>query len=355
MSNDRTAAPQKGTKFVCSNRIAAMSVYYGKPTVVEFGWVVEVIDPAYASLVRFKVTSGTEPEGCVSHIRFYDCFVRASSPQGKRILRNVAANAERDEKTAKLHASLDTLMDRNQKAELVKKRTRLKKLFGDDLINTKPIDPQGWPRTGDRFRCTKNVRLSAINGFDYTVGCVVQVEGLELAGGYVRLMNPLTGERTPRVTKNILDSFFTCIDRIEDVVAKDKDVFTADERLKRFDGCNGNIYELDVKCKPVQLNRVVKPGTNDHSNPQVDVSLDTRPVKGGIKNDMLTVSTYEYKVGLRVYEFPVDGLLELLKRSGYVVVTEPVARDMKENDRRKTAKEKREEAEFYETTGRWQG
>ncbi len=124
---------------------------------------------------------------------------------------------------------------------------------------------------------------------------------------------------------------------------------------QRFDGCNGNVYELDVKCKPVKLNRLTKPGTNDHTNPLVDASLDTRPTKGGIKNDMLTVSTYEYKVGIRVYELPIDGLLELLKRSGYVVVTEAVAKDMKENDRKKTPKEKREEEEFYETTGKWQG
>ena len=335
MSNDRTASPKKGTKFVCSQRFDAVAAYRGSSILIKVGDLVEVLDPSYAGNVMVQAGA---VKAIVTPNRFYMCFVRASSPAGKQLLENAAATLRK--------ASLDTMLDKNQMAELVKKRTRMK---------PKPIDPTGWPRTGDRFRCTKNVRLSAIAMIDYKAGSVVQVEGLELAGGYVRLMNPLTGERSPRVKKYMFDRFFTCIDRIEDVVAKDKDVFTADERMQRFDGCNGNVYELDVKCKPAELNRVMKPGTNDRFNLSVSTSIDSMRVTGGWQANMFTVSVYEHGVGMRLVNVPVDGLLELLKRSGYVVVTEAVANDMKENDRRKTPKEKREEEEFYETTGKWQG
>lgn len=333
MSSDRTAMPKKGTRFVCRQRLNVMTVYHGRSIVVKAGDLVEVIDPTYCRMVRFRVKTGTEPECCVSHGRFYDGFVRASSSTGKQLL---------------VAASLATVMTKEETTALVSKRTaevaakkeRLKKTFGEDLVGVRPprlpvvnvplklskedmsgIPTPAWPRVGDRYRCTKNVRLSAIDMFDYTVGNIVQVEGLELGGGYVRLMNPLTGERTPRVTKNLLDGFFTCIDRIEEVVAANRP-----KPKHRFDGCNGNVYELDVSCKPAELSRVVKPTTQDCFNMAVTASVDTMRVTGGWTKDMLTVATYEHKVGNRLVNVPIDGIVELLKRAGYSVMTKAEGR-----------------------------
>lgn len=176
---------------------------------------------------------------------------------------------------------------------------------------------------GEVYRCSKNVRVSSNDRFDYTVGNVVQVEGLDLAIGCVRLMNPLTGERTPRVSKNFLDGFFTCIDRIEDVILPEEKTKPKPENPK-FNGFMGD-YELSKQvtvCDPssdaFELRRSVGPGANDRNNLSVTVRITPRVDRGRPPEDILDLTTYEHGHGVRSVYVPVKGIIELLKKSGYV-------------------------------------